>query len=754
MVDGPDEARDVSNSVAGGVPDMLVQAGVVHGDVHQHRHASRTTARLPYRFGRVPPRADAFQRRRLPVDDAHTVVLTGPGGAGKTQLAVDHAERAWTSGLVDLLVWVTAGDRDAVEADYATLAADLTGVEDASPASGARRLLGWLVSTRARWLIVLDDVRVPGDLDGLWPPRTGSGRTLVTSRRADAALLGGRSVLPVGMFVPAESAAYFAAKLAPCPGLGEGAGELASRVQHLPLALAQAAAYLMDRGLTCAEYVRRFDDTRRRLAALLPEPGAVPDEYRGTVATTWSLSVDLADRLEPRGLAGPLLEVASMLDPEGIPAVVLTTPAVLGHLAAAVGREVDAEQAQDALTCLGRLNLVTVRPDRPHGEVRVHGLVQRATRDTVDDDRAAGLADVVARSLLEAWPSVERDVVLVEVLRANTAALRAVAGRWLWSPGCHPLLRRVADSLGAGGRSAEARDYLDRLARDAADRLGPDHRDALALRTEAAGWAGRAGAPGDAVALLEVLFADHLRVLGKDHRDTLNARAELQYWRVRHQLTAYGVTRTSAEALAAMRKVLADQTRVLGDLHPDTLAMHDRVASTLAALGEPAAAAESFARLLHDRTRAFGASHLTVFATRNNLAMCLAETGEVDSAVAALRDVLVDLGLVVGAEHVDVLTVRGNIEFWRAECGDRVAATEALRVLVADQERVLGRRHPLTLTTRGHLARRLGDGGDAIGALLMFEELLADRLEVAPADDPEVRTTCSNVAYWRSVVNG
>lgn len=38
-----------------------------------------------------------------------------------------------------------------------------------------------------RWLIVLDDVTDPADLNGLWPPASPHGRILVTTRRRDAA---------------------------------------------------------------------------------------------------------------------------------------------------------------------------------------------------------------------------------------------------------------------------------------------------------------------------------------------------------------------------------------------------------------------------------------------------------------------------------------------------------------------------------------------------------------------------------------
>jgi hypothetical protein len=54
----------------------------------------------------------------------------------------------------------------------------------------------------------------------------------------------------------------------------------------------------------------------------------LPDEQQATVAATWSLSVDLVDQLHPVGVARPLLEVAALLDPNGIPQTVFTTGSV------------------------------------------------------------------------------------------------------------------------------------------------------------------------------------------------------------------------------------------------------------------------------------------------------------------------------------------------------------------------------------------------------------------------------------------
>ncbi|MFF2101720.1 tetratricopeptide repeat protein, partial [Streptomyces sp. NPDC058202] len=534
------------------------------------------------------------------------------GGVGKTQLAANYARSAWQAGGVDVLVWITADSRTATVTRLAQAAAEILGLDSGAPQRDAQAFLAWLEPKAGqpvcRWLIVLDDVADPADLNGLWPPLSQHGQVVITTRRRDAALArSGRRVLEVGLFTRSEAVAYLAQVLA-VGGRHEPELELdalAEDLGRLPLALAQAAAYLFDADIGCAAYRALLADRTRTLADAAPD--ALPDDQPYPVAAAWSLSTDRADALRPAGLARCLLQLAAFLDPNGIPQDVLIGPPALIYLterrALALGSlagQVTADEAVHALRVLHRLGLIDHTPDAPHQTVRVHQLIQRAVRDTVTAERHR-LARTAADGLIAAWPEVERDTGLVPALRANTIVLTTHAESALYQSGMHEALKRTGNSLGEAGQVTAAIDYFDNMTAATAHHLGPDHHDALTTRGCLARWRGEAGDVAGAATAYAELLQDRMRVLGPDHPGTLTTRHNVAYWR--------GETGDAAGAATALAELLHDRIRLLGPDHPDTLTTRSVLAHWRGEAGEVVGAATAYAELLQDRMRVLGPDH-------------------------------------------------------------------------------------------------------------------------------------------------
>ena len=612
-------------------------------------------------------------------------VLSGMGGVGKTQLAAAHARRALASRTAAVVVWVTASSRQAIIDAYAQAATTLglPGCAGTDPSADASHFLTWTTTTGRSWLVVLDDIQDPKDVSKLWPPADAQGRVLATTRRRDAALAGqDRRLVSIDTYTPAEARAYLTDRLTSHHRAEptEQIDGLAADLGFLPLALAQAAAYLIDDGIAIAAY-------RALLAEQTLEgvkPGSLPDDHEQIVARTWALSIDRADTAHPAGMARPLLELLSVLDPNGIPYSVPSSPHVLVRLA------VDTpDQVRRGLRVLHGFNLITHSSEATHREIRVHQLIQRATYEALTPNQQLDTAYLAADALQEAWPDIESDE-LGAILRANTTALRETTGTALWQRNnkIHPLLFKGANSIGDALQPASAVAEFTQLHITTEEIFGPDHHSTLELRLRATYWRSQSGDEAGAVAAFEELLTDMLRVLGPDRPETLVTRYELASCRVRAGDTD--------RAVAELKSLLADDTRVMGAQHHETLTARFGLALALQAAGDRAAAVAMFEELLADDIR------------------------------------------VLGPDHPHVLTDRYMLALFHENDAEVIAALEDLRT---DELRILGPRHPGSFSTRSALARRRVAAGDTAAALADLEELLADQTQTVGADHPVTRTT-------------
>lgn len=714
-----------------------VQVGEHGTQVNVFVTPESTGVRWPLRVGAIPALADCYQGRRQEAaqldGSAATQVLSGLGGVGKSQLAAAYTRRLVAAGRLDLVLWVTATGRDAVLAGYAQAAREIGRAVPAEVAVAAEWFLAWLQRTERRWLVVLDDLANPVDLQGLWPEGA-HGRALVTTRRRGAVFTGrGRQQIDVGLFSPEEARGYLTAKLAD-PGRLREADELAEDLAYLPLALAQAAAFILDRDETCTGYRARLAE-RRALAELFPAD-ALADDYRSTVAATWAISIEAADQLVPKGLGGPLLRVCGVLDPNGFPAELVESAPVAEYLAAGA----TARDCHDALRNLARLNLVSLDPDGGPRAVRVHALVQRAALEHADQ---AEVTLVAADGLLSIWPDVDRDSLLVGALRANA---RALATGPLWRPHGHALLNRLGQSLVDGGLAAAAVEYWDRQLRQARQALGADHQDVLTARHAWAYALGRAGKLVAAIAAFTELLDDRLRVLGRDHPDVLRTRASLASWR--------GRAGDLQGAVADYQELFAECSRLLGPEHQDTLITRGGLARWRGEAGDAEGAVAAYQQLLTDRLRVLGPDHPDTLITRASLARWRGEAGDPAGAAAAFARVVEDAGRVLGWDHRDTLANRHSLASWRGRAGDPAAAAATFVELLADRTSALGPDHPDTLRTRGSLAFWRGQAGDHAGAVSVLSALLEDRRAVLGPDHPDTVRTQRDLAHWSWLASG
>jgi tetratricopeptide (TPR) repeat protein len=664
--------------------------------------------------------------------------LVAPGAqdwlrlSGKTQLAAAFAESLWQSGGVDLLVWIEATSRASVLSGYAAATADATGRDQLSSCEAvAAQFLSWLDETGRPWLVVLDDVADPANLEGLWPVGR-AGRVLVTS--ADpAAVPSGMRVMRIGPFSLRDAVSYLSERLSADPDKRHGIIELAQDLGLEPVALAQASAVIASSPMSCSDYRAHFVRRREQLAeSSIERPSGA--------AVTWTLSLGRADQLEPGGSARRQLALAALLDGHGIPQTVLTAPAASHFLAEGSDIRASGQRAHAALAALQQVGLLTVEPVTAPPTVRISPVLQVAIRDAMPESMQDRAARSVADALLQAWPEQELPGWPGSGLRSCVAALRQITGSLLWERGCHPVLVRAGDSLDRARLTEAAVDHWRDVATTGGRLLGPEHPDTMLASQRLADALLAAGRASDAIAWFQWILDSLTHKLGPDHRDAIEARRRLG-----HALVAAGQL---PAAITVLGRALPQFEQACGPAHADTLGARDELAAAYLAGGRYSDAVALYRSTLADRERVQGARHPQTMTTRHGLAGSYLASGQAKEAVAVYKRVVADREGALGPDHLDTLTARNDLGAAYQRAGKTAAAELAREQAWAGFERVLGPRHPDTLRSRAGLAqvyRQLGRYGDA--RLLLRDTI--DRLERAlPHGDPliaELRQSLADI---------
>jgi tetratricopeptide (TPR) repeat protein len=647
----------------------------------------------PIRSGLVPPLADGFISRPesapglgQALGPGSTIALAPAqksqpgapdwlGSSGKTQLASYLAESLWKASELDLLVWITASNRAAILTGYAAAAVAAMGIDSAGDAdSMAARFIGWLAETDRSWMLVLDGLASPWDLEGLWPQGR-NGRTLVTT--ADPAGLDPDQVTVLGIpgFSRREALSYLMDRLTEDRGQRSGAIDLVDHLGGEPLALVQASAVIGTSALSCRDYqdvfLRKLDQIAR-------------GGQSSTAAISWILSVEHTDRLSRLGPVQPMLILASWLDFNRIPGTVFTSPAARSYL---TGGQASPEQAWAAVVTLERAGLLSIDPAPTPPVVTMNSAIAAAVRSATPEELVDAAVSVAAGALLETWPDDEQKSWLTDSFRSSAITLSGLAGDRLWGSPAYRLSFRLGQSMEDANLNALAAPHWNQVAA-ASDRfLGPGHPDALAA-------------------------SDHLA-------------------------TAFLAAGRAAEALPWFQRVLSDRASQLGENHPATIAFQVRLGRALIAAGRPREAATVLDRAYRVSEQVHGPSDLDTLDALSALADACQAAGETNDSIRLYRRVLSERERVQGQANSQTLESAQNLGDVYLASRKYKEATAQYKRVVAGREQTLGPVHPATIEARDRLAAAHHSAGRMATALRLYEESCDDSVRILGVDHPD-----------------
>jgi tetratricopeptide (TPR) repeat protein len=630
---------------------------------------------------------------------SQTQAISGLGGIGKTQLAVEYAYRFRQE--YQAVFWVHAESTETLNASYTEMA-QLLNLSEKSAAKQeviVQAVKTWL-QTHQGWLLILDNADEP-DQCVPFLPRVVSGHLLLTTRAMALRRLGVVSPIAVETFAPELGALLLlrrAGLLPPDATLEQAvqqdqtlALQITQELGGLPLALDQAGAYLEATGMSLVSYLQIYQQHR---ADLLQERRGQEHDHPEPVATTWSLSFQRVE--ERNAAAAELLRLCAFLAPDAISEDLLIRGGnLLGPLLSPLAT--DRYLLEKALEALRAYSLVA--RDSQRKTLAIHRLVQTVIRDSLLPEiqyewmqRVVGLISSAFPPAGEIanWPECEQ--LLPHVLLCSNWIEQVP----IISPEAAHLLDETGYYLNLRARYAEVEPLFQQALVIREQVLGPEHSDTTQTLNNLSWLYRKQGKYKEAESLARRALAITERVMGPDHPDTA--------WSLNNLALLYSTHDQYREAEPLYKRVLSIHERVLGPEHPDTARTLNALAFLYRYQKNYTEAEPLAERALTIRERVLGSEHPDTAQSLTNLAGIYRDQDKCAEAEPLVKRALAIREQVLGPEHPDTSNSLNNLALLYDKQGKYEEAELLYQRALAIRERALGPEHPATKAIRVNYA--------------------------------------------------
>ena len=663
--------------------------------------------------------------------------MSGLGGIGKTQLALEYAYRHRQD--YHAILWGRADTREALISTFVTIASllDLPEKDDKDQMVIVEAVKTWLAG-RSKWLFILDNADELAIVKEFIPPAF-QGHLLLTTRAQVMGELARK--LEVKVMQPEAGALLLlrrAGLLAPdapfeqtSPANVTVAKELSKEMGGLPLALDQAGAYIEAASCSLQDYQRLYQIRR---AELLKERGGVVPDHSESVAATWSLAFQKVEQNNPA--ASDLLRLCAFLYPDAIPEEIITKGNE--HLGLQLQMMAsDPLTLNKAITALRAYSLVSRDPDAH--TLTVHRLVQAVVSDALPAEaqrqRRQQAVLAVNASFPQAeydnWPQCERllpHALLVTQYVETDQIIGEEAGR---------LLHETASYLRSRARYPEAEPLFQRALHIREQQLGPEYLDVTASLNNLALLYYNQGKYAEAEPLFQRALHVREQQLGPEHLQVaypLNNLANLFYEQGKY-----------AEAESFYLRMLCIFEQQLGPEHPDVAASLNNLALFYRDQGKYAEAEPLFQRALHIREQQLGPEHPQLASSLNGLATLYTKQSKYAEAEPLFQRALHIREQQLGPEHPQVAYPLFGLATLYTEQGKYAEAEPLFQRVLHIREQQLGPEHPDTAEAIYGLARFWETQGENEAASIWYARALSIREQMLGAQHPRTVETCTRL---------
>ena len=643
--------------------------------------------------------------------------ITGLGGIGKTQLAVEYAYRFRLD--YHAVLWVSADTRDTLSTGFIELGRvlDLPEQNERDQAESIAAVKHWMQTHRA-WLLILDNADNLS-IVGEFLPQAFQGHLLLTTRASAIGKLAKRIEVDTLDLETGALLLLRRAKVLDYNEVLDQAGEedrelarqLCEELGGLPLALDQAGAFIEEKQCSLHEYLRLYRHQRAEVLKLRGE--GIFDDHPQPVTTTWSLSFAAVEQRQKA--AADLLRACAFLHPDAIPEELFGQGAVhLGPVLAAFATNPLAFNTACATVSAYSL----LRRNSSERTLSVHRLVQAVLQDTMSEqERRLWIGRVI--KALDAvfpdtkpmnWSRCERLVPHALVCATSTQSwksmnkdLASLLFKTRWYVRCGYHFRSMNKDL-ASLLFKTAGYLVDRAQYEQAE---PLYRRALEILEQALGH----NHPQVATALndLAILYYEQ----GKYKQAEPLYRRALEIWEQaygsRHPNVAYPLNGLAnlyreqgkyEQVEPLYRRALEIWEQVYRSGHPNVAYPLKGLAELYREQGKYEQAEPLYQRALEIWEQVYRPDDHRVAYPLNGLANLYREQGKYEQAEPLYQRALKIWEQALGSDHPKTAEVMYDFALFQDAQGNRDKGKSLYEQALAIRKQVLGVNHPKTRETR------------------------------------------------------